>query len=512
MMKQISQLLPALDGYRLICPADPRAAGRMADRRVTALCCDSRKAGDASLFFCLPGAQADGHRYAPAAYRNGTRAFVVERELELPDDALQIIVPDARTALADASACFYEHPDREMTLIGITGTKGKTTTALLTAAVLNAAGRPTGYVGTNGIEFAGMHFPTVNSTPESVEIFRYLRYMLDSGVRTCVMEVSSQGLWKGRVRGLTFGITMFTNLSPDHVGGAEHPDFDHYMACKHTLFTDYGTSLVLCQANDPHTDDMTRGVTAPILCFGVGPSVREAAWSADGIAPAWRDGQPGVSFDCFRRGAPLGTHFLPLPGRFNVENALGALAVCCDGLGIRADEALDSLGSVVVPGRFQTVTSDRLPGVTFVIDYAHNGVSLASILDALREYRPGRLICLFGSVGGRTYGRRKDMAEAAAYRADLCILTSDNPGPEDPMHVIREIDEAFPADGCPRLLIPDREEAIRRAVSLARPGDLILLAGKGHETYQLIGTRMVPFCEQDILRSAFGELSAADRS
>ena len=507
MMKTISELLPACAGYRLISPADGRAASLTA-RAVTSMCCDSRKAADTSLFFCLPGAQTDGHRYAPAAYAQGARAFVVERALPLPDDALQILVPDARAALADVSAAFYEHPDREMTLIGITGTKGKTTTAQLTASILNANGRPTGYIGTNGIEFAGMHFPTVNSTPESMEIYAYLRCMIESGVRTCVMEVSSQGLWKGRVRGLAFSITLFTNLSPDHIGGAEHPDMAHYAACKHTLFTDYGTSLMLCQANDPAAALMTEGVTAPVRYFGILPSSHSLSWAAGNVTPD-RDGDRlGVSFDCYRRDQVLGTYFLPLPGTFNVENTLGALAICCDGLGIAAKDALGCIGQVSVPGRFQTVTSDKLPGVTFVIDYAHNGVSLASILDALRDYRPERLICLFGSVGGRTFERRRQMAEAAAHRADLCILTSDNPGPEDPVHIIHDIDAAFPADACPRLMIPDREEAIRRAVRMARPGDVILLAGKGHETYQLVGTRMVPFCEYDILNDALNKLTA----
>lgn len=510
MKKIIADLLPACAGYSLILPADTQAAAACKQRTVSDLCCDSRRAADSTLFFCLPGALTDGHRYAPAAYAAGARAFVVERALPLPDDALQIVVPDARTALADVSAAFYEHPDREMTLIGVTGTKGKTTTAQMTASILNACGHPTGYIGTNGVEFAGMHFPTVNSTPESVEIYAYLRRMVEAGIRICVMEVSSQGLWKGRVRGLTFSVTLFTNLSPDHIGGAEHPDMAHYAACKHSLFTDYGSSLMLCQANDPAVPVMTDGVKTPIRYFGVLPSAQPLAWAADRVTPARSGDKLGVTFDCYRAGQPLGTYFLPLPGSFNVENVLGALCLCCDGLGVPAEAALTRIGSISVMGRFQTVTSDKLPGVTFIIDYAHNGVSLASILDALRDYRPARLICLFGSVGGRTFERRRRMAEAAAHRADLCILTSDNPGSEDPAHVIDDIDAAFPADACPRMKIPDREEAIRKAVRLSRPGDVVLLAGKGHERYQLVGTRMVPFCEHDILLDALEQLPAPD--
>lgn len=494
------------------CSLLPASAGDALNTEVWELTYDSRTAERGQLFFCLPGASFDGHDYAPDAYAHGARLFAAEHPLPLPEDAVQIIVPDTRRALADCAALFFGHPEREMTLIGITGTKGKTTTAMMTAAVLNACGRPCGYIGTNGITYGSAHMLTANSTPESLVLYRTLRQMLDAGVRLCVMEVSSQGLWKGRVRGMTFAVTLFTNLSPDHVGGAEHPDYDHYRACKHTLFTDYGTRLMLCQAFDPDSDYMVRDVTAPVLYFGTGQAPASCAdnplaWQAVDAAPAVRDGRPGTVFSLLRFGHPLGgERFLPMPGQFNLDNALGALAVCCDGLGVPVEDALAVLADVSVPGRFQVVTHGALPEVSFIIDYAHNGVSLAAILDALRVYKPRRLICLFGSVGGRTFSRRRDMAEAAAHRADLCILTSDNPGQENPDDIIRDIDRHFPADGCPRLLIPDREAAIREAVRLARPGDIILLAGKGHEDYQLVGTRRVPFREEEILRNALNSL------
>lgn len=552
MKKPVSSLLPALEGYELLPPAGQhptRLSPPPLSFEITALCYDSRKAVDTCLFFCLTGAMSDGHDYALSAYRAGVRFFVVSHRVDLPDDALQICVPNTRLALADASGAFYDHPDRAMRLIGLTGTKGKTTTAGLIAAMLNENGIPTGYIGTNGIDFAGMHFPTVNSTPESLEIAHYLRYMLDMGVRTCVMEVSSQALWTYRVRGLSFDICLFTNLSPDHIGGYEHPDFDHYRSCKHRLFTDFHPRMVIANADDPHALWMMRDVTAPIVWFGTrktftrhpktptdtpisagnsghAPTAGQVStagqaapaasarprlsWIAADIAPKMDGDRPGTTFSCAHGGMIFGnSHFLPLPGAFNVQNALGALAVVCEGFGIAPERALNCLHGVSVPGRFETLTSPDQPGVTYVIDYAHNGVSLAAILDALRTYQPARIICLFGSVGGRTFTRRKDLAEAAATRADLCILTADNPGSEPAENTIRDIDAHFPPGSCPRLLIPDRADAIREAVRLAQPGDFVLLAGKGHEDYQLIGNDRVPFCEREIVRLAIQERKAA---
>ena len=226
------------------------------------------------------------------------------------------------------------------------------------------------------------------------------------------------------------------------------------------------------------------------------------------IRPVQRDGVPGMAFTVT---APGGSSpcFLPLPGVFNVSDALGALALCREGFGVPVAQAAEALADAAVPGRFETVTHPAQPGVTYIIDYAHNGLSLAAILDTLRAYRPTRLICLFGSVGERTTGRRAELALAAANRADLCILTSDNPGCEPPEDIIREIDASFPPGACPRLRIPDRADAIRAAVALARPGDMILLAGKGHEDYQLIGTSRLPFRERDILTAALDACSTA---
>ena len=503
MKKALREIFYAIsDGEPL---GNPRAWDKVWDEPISMLRCDSRLATAGTVFFCLVGKTADGHIYAPSAYRNGCRIFVVEKPLELPKDAMQYQVSDTRAALADCAAEFYGHPERQMRLIGLTGTKGKTTTALLIRSLLEDAGIPTGYIGTNGVDYKDFHHQTVKSTPESVEIYRYLRYMLDEGVETCVLEVSSQALWMERTRGLIFDTVLFTNLSRDHIGGVEHPDFGHYRDCKRLLFTQYPANMAVINRDDPHAAYMTDGIRTPVLRFGLcgADAADKPFWGADRIRPMQKGARIGVGFEVFRDGKVFDEPwFLPLPGHFNVQNALAALTVVCEGFGVEPLKAKESLERAVVAGRFETVTSPALPDVTFVIDYAHNGVSLASILDALRAYTPKRLICLFGSVGGRTTERRRDLAEAAGGRCDLCILTSDNPACESPEKIINEIDAAFPEGSCPRIKISDRAEAIQYAVEIAEAGDIVLLAGKGHENYQLVGTRREAFSEIEVLKEA----------
>ena len=505
MRKPIESLLIALTGG--VAPASPLWEARKASP-ITALCYDSRLASEGTVFFCLVGKVSDGHEFALSAYRRGCRFFVAERELDIPDDAVIFTVPDTRAALADAAAEFYDHPERVIKLIGLTGTKGKTTTALLIRELLNGAEIPTGYIGTNGVDYGDYHYATVNSTPESVEIYRYLRDMLNAGMVACTLEVSSQALWMGRTRGLVFDSTLFLNLSRDHIGGVEHPTMEHYRDCKKRLFTDYTARTVVAGVDDATAAYMTEGVAAPVLSFSTQDEA--ATWYAEGICPHRRGDRLGVEFRVKHNGKTLdGEWFLPMPGDFNVRNALAALCVVCEGFGVDPHQAQALLATASVTGRFETVISPALPGVTFIIDYAHNGVSLTSILDALTAYAPKRIICLFGSVGGRTKERRRDLALAAAHRCDFCVLTADNPADEPVMDIIREIDSHFPPDACPRIHEPDREVAIRDLVKNAEAGDVILLAGKGHETYQLIGARRVDFSEREILRDALRERALA---
>ena len=453
---------------------------------------DSRLVSRSSIFVCIKGAISDGHRYARSAYENGCRVFVASHPLELPSDAMTMLTADTRVALALLSIQLYRDPSREIHVVGITGTKGKTTSALMAAQILTRCGIPAGYIGSNGVEYAGKHFDTINTTPESCDIQRYLRDMVTAGIRVCVMEVSSQALKLGRVYGVRFDTCAFTNLSPDHISTYEHPDFEDYKACKAALFRNPHHRHLIYNADDPLAEDVIGPSRAEAVRIGL---YRPADLTADGIALMREQGKLGLQFTLH---TPQGDRIaeLPFPGVFSVYNALTAIAICRR-FGVDDRRIVEAMKNVVICGRFEVI--DLPHGATVIIDYAHNGVSLRSALETLRQYDPFRLICVFGSVGGRTQMRRAELGRVAAELADLCILTADNPDNEPPMDIIRDIAAEFGKDSCPYLAIPDREQAIAHAVSHSLPGDIILLAGKGHERYQLVAGQQVPFCERDIV-------------
>lgn len=443
------------------------------------LCCDSRKACENSMFVCISGALADGHDYAAAAYSGGCRIFVAERRIMLPDDAMFILVADTRIALARLSSHFFGNPSREMTIIGITGTKGKTTSSLLIYNILNESGIPTGYIGSNGVSYLDYQYTTLNTTPESYDLHAHMRQMVDSGVKTLVMEVSSQALKMARVHGIKFDICVFTNLALDHIGEFEHPDFEDYKLCKRSLFTDYGAEYVVYNADDEYAMSVVGGATCEKTGISLGG---HADFVADSVTYFRSEGNIGVSFECANEGKifPVALSF---PGEFSVYNALTAIAVCSR-LGLTAGKITKAMRHIRIKGRFETF---ELPnGATVVIDYAHNGVSLKAALQALRIYEPTRLVCLFGSVGGRTRMRRAELGLVASRDADFCILTADNPDNESPNAIISEIASYFTAGTCPYVAIPDRRAAIEYALDNSQSGDIILLAGKGHESYQII--------------------------
>ena len=456
------------------------------------LCSDSRRSGASSMFICISGSQADGHDYAWAAYNRMCRIFVVEHATRLPDDAFIIVTGNTRIALARLSAAFFGYPAKEMTVIGVTGTKGKTTSSLMIYHALNQCGVPTGYIGSNGICYGEYFFSTVNTTPESYDLHYYMRKMLTAGVKTLVMEVSSQALKMARVHGIRFKLCVFTNLSPDHIGEYEHPDFDDYKRCKHSLFTDYGAEAIVYNADDEYAEDMVGGNRAKT----VGVSLhKEAAFRAKGITYFRSPGSIGVSFIC-DHGADSFPVSVAFPGEFSVYNALTAIAVCSQ-LGLDPKEIAKTLPEIRIKGRFETY---ELPGgATAVIDYAHNGVSLKAALQALRAYEPNRLVCLFGSVGGRTKIRRAELGLVASRDADFCILTSDNPDNEAPSAIIGEIATYFTNGTSPYVAIADRKKAIEYALSHAEKGDIILLAGKGHESYQIVCGVREEFSEAAII-------------
>ena len=463
---------------------------------------NSHKSCAGDLFVCLVGSRIDGHQYAAHAYENGCRLFLCQHPVDLPDDAVQVITPDTRAALPIISAQFYGHPADRLKLIGITGTKGKTTTALLIAAILNSAGHKCAYIGSNGVIIDGVHTETVNTTPESRDLQHYFRLMVDAGTNYAVIEVSSQALAHHRVDGLPFDTVVFTNLSEDHIGPGEHPDFDNYRSSKKLLFSDYDSNHMICNIDDEASTFMTEGYKGQIVTVGI-----ENAADYRGTAISkYRTGTAlGVEFDCVNGNWNTRVRMMS-PGSFSVYNGLCAIAVCSC-YGISKDFSASVLAKTPVQGRFEIV--EGIPDRTLVIDYSHNGLSLTKALETLREYEPANLICVFGSVGGRTQCRRKELAEAASRYADYCIITSDNPDYEDPDAIIAEI-ASHMAPGARYTCIAKREKAIFEAIRISAPGDIILFAGKGHERYQLVSGHKIPFVESNIIKEACRSLSTVE--
>ena len=470
--------------------------GQAAARPIRTLCEDSRRADAHALFVAIAGANSDGHDYLTAAYAQGCRCFVVQKAPTdaLPCDADVYLVSDTRRALAHLTAAFYDHPAQSLTLIGITGTKGKTTTALLIYHLLERLGVSAGYICTEGAWYGETREPTANTTPGPLVLHGILDRMRRNGVTVVILEVSSQSVMQHRIEGLRFAIGAFTNLSPDHVSPTEHPTFEHYRDCKRAFLQKFiaKNGTLLLHITDPHAAYMADGVQAHISTFGVDA---DAALRADAPLPTRSYGAPAVTFTC--DGEP---YLLSMAGEYNVCNALCAVGIL-EALGYDRRVTLPMLASIRVPGRLEE--ADAPDGSAVLIDYAHNGLSLSSVLQTLRPYATGRLICLVGSVGGRSQMRRADLGNAAAQYADLTVLTSDNPNFEDPQVICEEMAASFTARGQDNyVIIPDRAEAIRRAVSLLREGDVLLLAGKGTEDYQLVRGEKVPFSEKEIVAEA----------
>ncbi len=462
---------------------------------------DSRTADVSDkLFVCLKGARSDGHDYAEAVYARGCRAFLTEKELPLPSDATQIVVENSREAMAYASAAFFAHPARSLVVIGITGTKGKPTTAELVRAILEKGGIKTAYIGTTGIRIGDEYIQTKNTTPESYELHKAFRKMVEDGMAAVVMEVSSQAIFMHRVDGIRFHIGVFTNLSHDHIGGVEHPTFEHYMQCKAALFKHCRCGIF--NADDPHCDVMMRQASALVVTFGM----REGGTcDVNGRQlGSYRSGNAlGENFSCKSK-AGEHAYSLRIPGAFNIYNALAAIAVA-EQMQINPDAIHTALKNAAVSGRFETI--EALPDAITIIDYAHNRASMEAALQTLSAYQPKRLIVLFGSIGDRAKERRADQAEVVSKYADLAIITTDNPGHEPPEEIIAEIEAHM--SGCPYVSFVDRREAVRYAISHAKAGDLILFAGKGHEKYQIIGGDYLYYNEREEILAAVESISAA---
>lgn len=472
--------------------------GNFTDTDIKDIAYDSRKTGEGIMFVCLVGVNADGHKYALSAYEKGSRVFLCERNIDLPDDAVVIKVTDTRAALAKISCNFFRHPSKELSLIGITGTKGKTTTAHIVKFVLESGGIKTGIIGTVGASFGDTVLPTVNTTPESYELQRMLRLMVDGGCKACVMEVSSLGLKFHRTDGLHFAYGVFTNLYPDHIGTNEHDSFEEYAFWKTQLFPMCEKAII--NADDAFSKTVIENCKGQVITYGYSESADYILGSYEKV----KEGNIlGVDFNVkTEKGERSFT--VALPGEINASNSLIAVALG-DDFGL-SDEAISKgLRSVFVKGRCELVRADE--DVTVIIDYAHNGVSLKSIIETASEYEHNRIITLFGSVGGRTECRREELGMVSGAMSDFTVITSDDPNFEDPQKIGEEI--AFyceKAGGKGKyVIIPDRGEAVNYAVKMAEKGDIIILAGKGHEEYMKIKGDNVPFSEKTEVIKAFKE-------
>ncbi|PWL92125.1 MAG: UDP-N-acetylmuramoyl-L-alanyl-D-glutamate--2,6-diaminopimelate ligase [Clostridiales bacterium] len=446
------------------------------EQEISEVIYDSRKAVPGCIFLCMPGAVTDGHDYIPEVLEKGAAALVVEREVAVPKDVTVLRVENARLALAELAAAWYGHPAEKLTTIGVTGTKGKTTTTYMIRGILEKAGKPTGLIGTIEAIIGDRHIPAVNTTPESFLVQKYFAEMVEAGIQYVVMEVSSQAMKLDRVAGFTYDYAIFTNLEPDHIGPGEHESLEEYIACKGRLF--HCCKVGIANADADYLEEVMAEHTCQLETFGLGEG---ADLRAVNIRRIHKPGYLGVQYDL--TGLENYSVHVDIPGDFTVYNSLAAIALCRH-LNIDREAVLDALNTIQVKGRLEIYPT---PGeYTLMIDYAHNAMALDALLTNIRAYGPERIICMFGCGGNRAKSRRYEMGEVSSRLADLTVVTSDNPRNEEPMDIINDILVGVAKADGKYVTIPDRKEAIAYCMSIGQKGDIILLAGKGHEDYQEI--------------------------
>ncbi len=443
---------------------------------VTELINDSRKVTEGSVFVCISGAVSDGHAFARDVAEKGAAALVVEKDVDVPQNVTVIRVEDTRYALALMSAAYFGYPAEKLKVIGITGTKGKTTTTYMVKSILEGVGHKVGLIGTIEALIGGKSIPANNTTPESYTIHKYFAEMVEAGCDSVVMEVSSQGLMLHRTAGIMFEIGIFTNLGEDHIGPNEHKDFEDYKRCKGILFTQ--CRLGIANVDDPWYEDVFKGATCKVETFGF---TEKADLRAVDIEHITRPGYLGVRYHV--SGLMDFDVEIDIPGDFSVYNSLTAIAVCRH-FDVPVENIQKALKVAKVRGRIEMVkVSDEF---TMMIDYAHNAMSLESLLHTLRDYKPERIVTIFGCGGNRSKTRRYEMGEVSGRMSDFTIITSDNPRFEEPQDIIDDIITGIKKTDGEYIAVCDRKEAIRYSIEHGRPGDVIVLAGKGHETYQEI--------------------------
>ena len=471
------------------------------DINVNDLVYNTAKVTKECLFVCIKGMVFDSHNVAAQTAEAGAVVIVAEHPVEVPEGITVVLVKDTRYALALISEAYFDYPAKRLKVIGITGTKGKTTTAFMIRSILEHAGISTGLIGTIETIIGDRHIPADNTTPESYAIQEDFAQMVAAGCEVVVMEVSSQGLKLHRTAGIQFDLGIFTNLAPDHIGPGEHESFEEYLECKSRLFRQCKVGIV--NIDDIHWEKVLKGHTCELETYGFS---EKADLRASQMRLISRPGNLGVAYQA--EGLVDIPVQIDLPGKFSVYNSMVAIAVCRH-FDISKEDMQEALKAAKTKGRIEKVkVSDEF---TLMIDYAHNAMSLESILTTLREYNPSRLVCLFGCGGNRSRLRRFEMGEVSGRLADLTVITSDNPRFEDPQAIIDDIKIGIEKTDGAFVEIIDRKKAIRYVIEHGRPGDVIILAGKGHENYQEIQGVKYPMDERVLIQEVLEELAQTEK-
>ncbi len=466
------------------------------DIEITDLVYDSRKVKPGCLFVCIKGTAVDGHTFAGEVAKKGAAAILVQEDVEAPPNVTVVKAADSRYGLALVSCAWFHYPAERLKVIGVTGTKGKTTTTYMVKSILENAGYKVGLIGTIEAIIGDNVIPANNTTPESWVVQSYFQQMVEAGCQCVVMEVSSQGLMMHRTAGIPFEIGIFTNIEPDHIGPGEHSSFEEYMSCKGLLFRQCKIGIV--NVDDKHWQTVLEGHTCALETFGFS---EEADLRAKEPQLVKRPGYLGVSY--LAKGLVNAPIEIDVPGKFSIYNSLTAIAICRH-FNVSVEDMKKALKEAKVKGRIEMVkVSDNF---TLMIDYAHNAMSLESLLTTLKEYEPARLVCLFGCGGNRSKLRRYEMGEVSGRLADLTVITSDNPRFEEPQAIIDDIKVGIAKTDGKYVEIADRKEAIRFVIANGQPGDVIVLAGKGHEDYQEIKGKKYPMDERVLIQEVLQEL------
>jgi len=467
------------------------------DLEITDIAYDSRKVKPGSLFVCIDGMVTDGHKYIQSAVNNGACAILVEKDVEIKESVTYIKTKNTRLALAKVSSAFFKNPSEKMKITGITGTKGKTTTSYMLRNIYKQAGVETGLVGTIQNMIGEKSLYAHNTTPESYDLQLLFAKMLDDNVDTCIMEVSSQGLYLDRVACVEYDIGVFSNLSPDHIGHGEHSSMEDYANQKAKLFSRCKKGLF--NIDSEYARHMMQDATCEIYTFGVeGVNEKKADFLAKNVVKDIH----GVEFtlECSYGVKRIKTC---MTGGFSVYNTLAAVGAALLSGNISLDEAARGVEDVKVPGRAEAVETND--DYSILIDFAHNPESFINIIKAVKEYAKGRVVFLFG-CGGDKQRPRELMGETAGKYADFSIITSDNPRTEDPLSIMLDLEKGMKKTDGKYVMIVDRKEAIKYAVLNAQKDDVIILAGKGHETYQIFKDKTIHFDEREVVAEILEEI------